>query len=76
MEGLTPPVHARDIADEARRLIFAKYIRGQHEHGGELWRKAGIIDMAIEEAVDQVIYLLTLRDQIAEAGVTLGNLEE
>lgn len=68
--------HAQSVANEARALIIDKYARGQREHGGELWRKQGIIDMAIEEAVDQVIYLLTLRDQLAEAGVRLGGLSE
>ena len=72
----TPENHAALVADEARRMILTKYERGQREHGGELWKKKGLIDMAIEEAVDQVIYLLTLRDQIAAAGITLGDLSE
>lgn len=60
----------------ARQLIYAKYMDGQQEHGGRLWRKRGIIDMAIEEAVDQVIYLLTLRDQMADAGFAPGDITE
>lgn len=72
----TPSSHAFALADRAHEMILAKYERGQREHGGRLWRKAGIIDMAIEEAVDQVIYLLTLRDQLAEAGIVLGDLSE
>ena len=73
---MEPTTHALTIASRAHEMIFDKYMRGQAEHGGLLWRKTGIIDMAIEEAVDQVIYLLTLRDQIAQAGVTLGDLSE
>lgn len=57
-------------------MILTKYAAGQAEHGGQLWRKTGIIDMAIEEAVDQVIYLLTLRDQLVAAGISLGDLSE
>lgn len=72
----TPESHAAEIGDEARRLIIAKYKAGQREHGGRLWRKKGIVDMALEEAVDQVIYLLTLRDQLAAAGISLGDLSE
>lgn len=70
----TPRSHAAEVASKASRLIYAKYMAGQEEHGGELWRKQGIIDMAIEEAVDQVIYLLTLREQLA--GLRLGDLSE
>lgn len=76
LEPPNPASHALDVADEAHRMILAKYAAGQREHGGLLWKKRGIIDMAIEEAVDQVIYLLTLRDQLAEAGVTLGHIDE
>lgn len=72
----TPASHARDVANEARNLILDKYLKGQREHGGELWRKRGIIDMAIEEAVDQIVYLLTLRDQLAAAGFTPGDISE
>lgn len=72
----TPESHATDLAQEAATLIRAKYEAGQREHGGELWRKTGIIDMAIDEAVDQIVYLLTLRDQLAAAGVSPGDLSE
>lgn len=71
-----PSTHAAGIANRAKRMILDKYMAGQREHGGELWRKQGIIDMAIDEAVDQIIYLLTLRDQIAAAGIVLGDLPE
>lgn len=40
-----------------------KYTRGQVEHGGNLWEKGEVflLDAAIEEAIDQVTYLLTLK---------------
>ena len=57
-------LHRASIRRRAGRLIDEKYIKGQKEHGGRLWTKPGLIDMAIDEAVDQVIYLLTLKDQI------------
>jgi len=41
-----------------------KYVTGQKEHGGNLWEKEGLLDMAIDEAIDQVIYLLTLKKQL------------
>jgi hypothetical protein len=52
--------------------VDTKYRQGQISHGGNLWRKKGLIDMAIDEAVDQVVYLLTLKDQIGAAGIELG----
>ena len=53
-----------------------KYSRGQIEHGGNLWEKKGIIDMAIEEAIDQVIYLVTLKQQLEDSGISLGTKED
>ena len=53
-----------------------KYRKGQKDHGGNLWKKKGLIDMAIDEAVDQVVYLICLRDQIEESGAQLGTIDE
>lgn len=43
--------------------LDAKYRAGQAEHGGNLWEKPGMLEAAIEEALDQLTYLYTLRDQ-------------
>ena len=48
----------------------AKYALGQQEHGGSLWEKPGMIEHAIEEAIDLVVYLYTLREQ-RERGLKL-----
>jgi len=61
---MTPREHAKEIARVAAKLIITKYNAGQIENGGKLWTKPGLIDMAIEEAIDQVIYLLTLKEQL------------
>ena len=61
---MTPRDHANELAKDAAKRILMKYRAGQLEHGGQLWTKPGIIDMAIEEAIDQVIYLLTLKQQL------------
>ena len=58
--------HLTKILKEFETLAWAKYEAGQAEHGGDLWKKADLIDRAIEEAIDQVIYLLTLKQQIDE----------
>ena len=56
--------HLAKIKTDFIQLVTKKYEKGQEQHGGNLWNKKGLIDMAIDEAVDQVVYLLTLKDQI------------
>jgi len=73
---MTPEQHAEILGNEAKRAIIVKYLAGQKEHGGQLWRKKGLIDMAIEEAIDQVVYLLTLKQQLEERGIELGEIDE
>jgi hypothetical protein len=48
------------------RLADTKYRRGQAEHGGNLFEMNAeqLVDCAIDEAIDQVIYLLTLKDTL------------
>ncbi len=55
--------HLRRIVESFAAEASAKYERGQHEHGGNLWEKPRLLDFAIEEAIDQVVYLYTLREQ-------------
>jgi hypothetical protein len=57
-------LHLRSIIEQAIDLIDAKYRRGDEQHGGKLWKKKNLIDKAIEEAIDQVVYLITLKQQI------------
>lgn len=68
--------HLSDIIRQAEFLIANKYKVGVEEHGGKLWEKKGLIDMALDEAIDQVVYLLTLKQQIQESGVELGTEED
>jgi len=68
--------HLKLIIDTFSKSMDAKYRKGVIEHGGELWRKKGLIDMAIEEALDQVCYLVTLKRQLEESGIQLGNKED
>jgi hypothetical protein len=68
--------HLDKIHTRFTALSTEKYIKGQKEHGGDLWRKIGLIDMAIDEAIDQVVYLITLKGQIEASGVKLGEIED
>lgn len=68
--------HINNIVHHATARLINKYVKGQAEHGGNLWEKQGILDMAIDEAIDQVTYLLTLKQQLEDAGITLGTVGE
>jgi hypothetical protein len=68
---LTGEQHAKYIAEEAQKVVYAKYMAGQEEHGGKLWRKV-IAPHILEEAIDQLVYVLTLRDQLDAAERRLG----
>jgi hypothetical protein len=76
IHGTTPETdaHRERIIQQAGADIRAKYDRGMREHGGQLWRKEGLLDMALEEALDLVVYLYTLREQ--GAGRTLATPEK
>ena len=51
--------------------LDAKYRAGQEEHGGRIWEKRGMLEHAIEEAIDQVVYLYTLRAQLKARGIEI-----
>ena len=63
---LMDPEHTAHLARILKQFsadASAKYSAGQAEHGGNLWEKPGMLDHAIEEAIDLVVYLYTLREQ-------------
>ncbi len=55
--------HLTRILDRFSADTRAKYESGQREHGGNLWEKPGMLEQAIEEAIDMVVYLYTLQEQ-------------
>ena len=61
--------HINEILSEFNDEARAKYEAGQQEHGGNIWEKRGMLTHAIEEAIDQVVYLYTLRKQLRERGI-------
>ena len=61
--------HLSWVLSQATKRIEAKYKAGDKEHGGEpliAIPTTKLIDWAIEEAVDQVVYLLSIRRQLDE----------
>ncbi len=61
--------HLAHLKAEFTADIDAKYRAGQEHHGGNIWEKKGMLANAIEEAIDQVVYLYTLRDQLKKKGI-------
>jgi hypothetical protein len=57
-------MHLESIKKRFDGLVDGKYRRGAASHGGDLLhlKPVAVLDMAIDEAVDQVVYLLTLRE--------------
>lgn len=63
--------HLKRVVHQAGDLIIKKYEKGVREHGGHLWEKPGLLDEAINEAIDQVVYLLTLKEQLGDKPIDL-----
>lgn len=59
-------IHLSEIISDFSTRCDAKYRKGQAEHGGNLFDLGmlQLIDNGLEEAVDQFVYLKTLRDKI------------
>ena len=57
-------LHLQSIIDYLSKDLERKYRAGQREHGGNLWEKPGMLNHAIDEVVDLVVYLYTLRAQL------------
>lgn len=55
--------HVALILDKFNADLRAKYEAGQIEHGGRIWEKPGMLEHAIQEVIDLVVYLYTLKEQ-------------
>jgi hypothetical protein len=55
--------HLQRVKDWICEKIDKKYRAGQQEHGGDLWKKAAVLDFLIDEVVDQVVYAESLEEQ-------------
>lgn len=60
--------HLLHIKQDFERLVDFKYRKGQAEHGGNLINISaeGLLNYAIDEAIDQVVYLLTMKEKLFE----------
>ena len=56
--------HLRHVTASQSALMEIKYRRGQREHGGDCWKKPGMLAHAQEEVADLAVYLFTLDEQM------------
>lgn len=58
--------HIIRLANEFGGIMTRKYVKGVKQHGGNLWERSPeyLLNEAIAEATDQVVYLLTLREKL------------
>jgi len=61
--------HLLSIKSKFVTLVDSKYRKGQAEHGGDLIDKTlgELVDLAIDEAIDQVVYLTTIKQKLVDA---------
>ena len=57
--------HLENLKWDVFKVIDKKYRRGAKEHGGVLsdMSEDDLLDNAIDEAIDQVVYLFTLKSK-------------
>jgi len=55
--------HLALLISEFEERVSPKYRKGKIEHGGNLWEKDGLLDMALEEVEDLWVYLFTKKLQ-------------
>jgi hypothetical protein len=55
--------HLQRVKLDFLDAVDAKYRKGQAEHGGNLWKKPGVLEMLMDECVDFYVYAHVLRQQ-------------
>lgn len=62
--------HLARLRRQLDTQVDAKYRKGNAEHGGSLdnWDELDLVNAAIDEAIDQFVYLSTLKDRILANG--------
>lgn len=63
--------HIEGIILRFAERAYAKYARGQREHGGDLWRRP-VVQEILDESVDLIIYAYTLDMQVRGSGSWIG----
>jgi hypothetical protein len=68
--------HLEDIKYHFVKEVDAKYRKGQAEHGGDLWKKPGVLEMLMDECVDFYVYAYCLRQQRDNPGLINPDLKD
>jgi deoxyhypusine synthase len=70
--------HALRVVNAASESIFEKYSAGALLHGGHLPHKGGLQAEAWAEAVDLIVYLSTIKEQLGAIHLALqdGKVQE
>lgn len=70
--------HLNSIVEAFTEACIVKYRKGAEEHGGDLFSMPfeALLDNAIDEAIDQFVYLMTMKQQLKEKYVMLPPVED
>jgi len=68
--------HLEEIMQSFDAAVNRKYRAGVAQHGGMLWTKPRILDKALEECVDQYVFLYTLKQQMETPGLIDENAKD
>jgi hypothetical protein len=58
--------HLEEILSDQQDRTITKYVKGQQEHGGDLWDKPGMLENLEDEITDLIAYKYTLRIQLKQ----------
>lgn len=66
---ITPEQHAQIIGNSVKAELITKYLKGASEHGGHIkdLTPLQLVEMALEEAIDQYVYLYTLKEALNDS---------
>lgn len=64
---MDPLQHLQGIIGRFVEHFTEKYLKGQKEHGGNLWEKPGMLKMLRQEHLDSIAYDDSLQYQIQSA---------
>lgn len=58
--------HAEELARQFKARMLYKYAKGAEQHGGNLWHMPlkDLLENALDEAIDQVVYILTALEKV------------
>lgn len=68
--------HLRAIKYDFLNAVDVKYRKGQREHGGDIWKKPGVLEMLMEECIDFYVYAHVLRQQRDDPGIVDPSLRD